>query len=144
MIDCAKMSLSKRWPIGPLAGNFLTALDETDHRLFVGTRQPPHVLVLDSGTGNPIIKLGIAGDTDDLFFDAGRRQLYVSCGEGVLQVFREEKENQFRELARIPTVHGARTSLMDSRSQRLFIAAPSNSANPFSAAVWVYQINPRN
>ena len=140
IIDRSTMSLLSSWSLDRLGANFPMSLDEKGRRLFIGTRQPPRVLVQDIVSGKPIIELPIAGDTDDLFYDAPRKQLYVSCGEGVLTVFREEEQNQFKELSQITTVRGARTCLMDSQGGRLFLAVPHGSSN--DAAVWVYQINP--
>jgi hypothetical protein len=139
IIDRSTMSVSMNWALRALSANFPMSLDEENHRLFIGTRQPARILVLDITSGNPITQFTIAGDTDDLFYDAPRRQLYVSCGEGVLTVFREEEQNQFKELSQIPTMRGARTSLMDPQGQRLFLAVPRSSEN--SAAICVYRIN---
>ena len=140
VIDRATMSVSMSWALNALSANFPMSLDEKNHRLFVGTRQPARVLVQDTISGKAIVELLIAGDTDDLFYDGARRQLYVSCGEGVLQVFREEEQNHFKELSRIPTAPGARTSLLDSEGGRLFLAVPRSSSTV--AAIWVYRINP--
>jgi hypothetical protein len=140
VIDRSTMSVITNWPLNQLNANFPMSLDEKGQRLFIGTRQPARVLVQDITSGRPIVELTIAGDTDDLFYDARRRQLYVSCGEGVLEVFREEAQNHFRELSQIPTVHGARTCLMDSQGGRLFLAVPRSNKGP--AAIWIYRINP--
>ena len=58
----------------------------------------------------------------------------------MLTVFREEEQNQFRELSQIPTVRGARTCLMDSQGERLFLAVPRSSSD--AAAIWVFRITP--
>jgi DNA-binding beta-propeller fold protein YncE len=39
------------WPLGNAKANYPMALDEDNHRLFVGTRRPPLVVVLDTETG---------------------------------------------------------------------------------------------
>jgi len=140
IIDRSTMSLLTSWALNQLSANFPMSLDEKGRRLFIGTRQPSRVLVQDITSGKPIAELTIAGDTDDLFYDALRKQLYVSCGEGVLMVFKEETQNHFRALSQIPTVRGARTCLMDSQGGRLFLAVPRNGSTV--AAIWVYRINP--
>jgi hypothetical protein len=140
VIDRSTMSLLTSWALNRLSANFPMSLDEKSRRLFIGTRQPARVLVQDITSGKPITELNIAGDTDDLFYDGLRKQLYVSCGEGVLTVFREETQNHFRELSQISTVRGARTCLMDSQGGRLFLAVPRSGSTV--AAIWVFRINP--
>ena len=63
------------------------ALDEANHRLFVGTRDPPKLMVFDANSGKAISVLDIANDADDIFYDAAKKQIYVSCGEGFINVF---------------------------------------------------------
>jgi len=47
------------------------ALDEANHRLFVGCRRPAKVLVFDTTTSaRQTGAFEIVGDTDDLFYDA--------------------------------------------------------------------------
>ena|SRR5437667_11101408 len=65
------------------------ALDEDEHRLFVGCRKPAQVAVIDTNSGKIVAQLDCVGDTDDLFYDAALRRLYVSGGEGFLSVFQE-------------------------------------------------------
>ena len=48
------------------------ALDEDNHRLFIGTRRPPLLIVLDTDTGKEVARLPAVGLTDDLFYDAER------------------------------------------------------------------------
>lgn len=140
IIDRSTMSLLTTWALNRLSANFPMSLDEKGRRLFIGTREPPRVLVQEIISGKPVTELTIPSDTDDLFYDAPRRQLYVSCGEGMLTVFREEEQNQFKELSQIITVRGARTSLMDSPGGRLFLAVPRNGSD--AASIWVFRINP--
>jgi DNA-binding beta-propeller fold protein YncE len=63
------------------------ALDETNHRLFVGTRDPPRLIVFDTDLGKVISVLDIGKDSDDIFYDASKKRIYVSCGEGTVNIF---------------------------------------------------------
>jgi hypothetical protein len=67
------------------------ALDEAGHRLFVGRRQPAKLLVFDTESGKEVAGVECSGDTDDVFFDAGSKRVFVSCGAGVLDVFEASK-----------------------------------------------------
>ena len=44
----------------------------------------------DTTTGKESGSFDMVGDTDDLFYDAARKRLYVSGGEGYLDVFQEQ------------------------------------------------------
>ena len=53
------------------------AFDEADHRLFVVTRTPAQLVVLDSESGSTIASVACVNDADDLYYDAGRKRIYV-------------------------------------------------------------------
>jgi DNA-binding beta-propeller fold protein YncE len=55
-----------RWPLSGIGGNFPMALDEADHRLFIGTHAPSRMVVLDTGSGRVVTALPAVQDTDDL------------------------------------------------------------------------------
>ena len=100
------------------------ALDESKHRLFIGCRRPADVLVFDTGTGKQVSAFEIVGDTDDLFYDAARKRLYVIGGEGFLDAIEEPSSNQFVRIAHLPTAAGARTGLFTPDQSRLYLAVP--------------------
>ena len=81
-------------------------------------------------------RLDICGDADDVFFDRRRSQLYVSCGEGVVAVI-GKRGDDYREISRITTNSGARTSLFVPELDRLFVAVKAGSNEP--AAIWVFR-----
>jgi DNA-binding transcriptional regulator YbjK len=89
--------------------------------------------------GSLIASPDICGDADDLFVDAKRRRVYVSCGEGFLDVL-DSAQGTYRRVARIATVPGARTSLFVPEMDRLMLAARASGNEP--AAIWVSQPTP--
>ena len=99
---------------------------------------------MDSDTGKVVARVPIPGDVDDLYFDAKRRRIYVSCGEGAIAVIRQDDADRYDALANIPTVAGARTSLFDAEAGRLFLAVPRRADRPRqeNPEVWVYQARP--
>ena len=74
-------------------------------------------------------------DSDDVFFDARRNRLYVSCGAGFIDVI--DGSGAFKRIARIPTAIGARTSLFVPDLDRLFLAVRASLGE--APAVWVYR-----
>ena len=124
VIDRREMKVVAAWPITGAESNYPMALDEEGHRLFVGCRRPARVLVFDTGSGRQFGTFDISGDTDDLFYDAARKRLYISCGDGFLDVFQQQDRGRFTRIAQVATAAGARTSLFVPEQHRLYLAVP--------------------
>jgi DNA-binding beta-propeller fold protein YncE len=137
VIDRQTMTVMATWPVTTAKANFPMALDEAGHRVFVGCRRPAKVLVYDASSGKETAAFAIVGDTDDLFFDAVRQRLYVSGGEGFIDVFDTRPDRGFVRIARIRTAPGARTSLFVPEISRLLLAVPHR--NEQKAEVRVYE-----
>jgi len=136
VVDRSSMTVTATWPISSAASNFPMALDETNHRLFVGCRHPAKVLVFDTATGKEITSADIVGDADDLFYDAATKRLLVSGGEGYLDVLQDQGDNHFTRVARTPTASGARTSLYVADRRRLYLAVPHRGAQQTEIRVY--------
>ena len=98
------------------------AIDGTAGRLATVFRNPARVVLLDMATGAIAGTLPTCGDSDDVFFDARRHRLYVSCGEGLVEAFQAAPAD-FHAIGRIRTSRGARTSLFVPELDQLFVAA---------------------
>jgi hypothetical protein len=131
------MKVVATWPVVTAKSNFPMALDEANHRVFVGCRRPAKALMYDSATGKELTSFDIVGDTDDLFYDASKKRLYVSGGEGYLDVFQEQEANRFARSAHIATAAGARTSLFVAEQARLYLAVPHRGSQ--KAEVRIYE-----
>jgi hypothetical protein len=125
------------WPTSN-ESNFPMALDEENQRVLVVLRRPATLEVLSKADGRSIARVETCGDADDLFFDSKRRRVYVSCGEGFLDVF--DAQAGYRRLAHIPTISGARTSLFVPELDRLFLEARAATGEP--AAIWILRPTP--
>jgi sugar lactone lactonase YvrE len=128
-----------QWPIGRSSANFPMALNEASRQVLVVFRNPTILTAYSMQDGVPVASATTCGDSDDVFVDAKRRRVYVSCGEGFLDVF-EPDAGTFRRLAHIPTVPGARTALFVPELDRLFLAVRARDQEP--AAIWVYRPDP--
>jgi len=123
-------------PTQGAGSNFPMAIDGEAHRFLVVFRSPPTLMAVSSQDGHVAAKVETCGDADDVFVDRKRRRVYVSCGEGAVDVL-EPGEAGCRRLARVPTVSGARTSLFVPELDRLFVAVRAASHEP--AAIWVFR-----
>ena len=127
---------TESWPAQNAGSNFPMAIDGEAHRLFVVFRKPPTLMALSSQDGHVVAKIETCGDADDVFVDQKRRRVYVSCGEGAVDVL-ERDEAGYRRVVRVPTIPGARTSLFVPELDRLFVAVRAGSSEP--AAIWVFR-----
>ena len=66
----------------------------------------------------------ISGDTDDVFYDPRFKRLYLSCGEGFVDVVGQNHADRYRLLERIPTRVGARTSFFSAELGGFYLAVP--------------------
>lgn len=140
VIDRATQAVSATWPMTMFQANFPMALDEVNHRLFIGCRQPARLVVFDTTTGQPVTDLPISSDTDDLFYDAKLKRLYVSCGQGFVDVVEQRDANTYRLRERIPTRPGARTSFFSAELQEFYLAVPQRGKQ--EAEIRVFQPYP--
>jgi len=139
VVDRGAMKVVSTWAVSGARANYPMALDEANHRLFIGCRRPAKVLVFDTATGQEAGAFEIVGDTDDLFYDAARRRLYVSGGEGFIDVFQNGEANRFARVAHIATAAGARTSLFVPDLNRFFLAVPHRGSQ--RAEIRVYDVH---
>jgi hypothetical protein len=130
VIDTEKKSIVTTYPVKMASAGHPVALDEANKRVFVGCRNEPMVVVIDSETGKEIAGVPIPKDVDDLYYDAKRKKLYASCGEGFLTVIRQLSPDKYEVAEKIPTASGAKTSLFDAESNRFFLAVPRQPSQP--------------
>ena len=136
VIDREKRSVTASWPMEKFQANFPMALDESNH-LFIGCRKPARLVILDTNTGQSVADLAISGDTDDLFYDAKRKRVYISCGEGFIDVVEQFSADTYKRLGQVPTEVGARTSFFSPDLDRYYLAVPARGNQ--KAEIRVYQ-----
>ena len=137
VVDRVKRTVIGGWSV-PAAANFPMALDEAGRRLFVGTRAPALRLVYDIDTGRVVARHPIGGDTDDIFYSAALKRVYVVCGEGRIDVLRQDDPDHYAFVGSVPTAPRARTGLIVTEDDALYVAAPANGAAP--ARVLAYRL----
>lgn len=136
------LSLSATWPVSAGEKNFPMALDAGSARLFIATRKPPRLVEYDTATGHALTETPCVGDADDLFYDATLRRLYVTGGEGFVDVFQAtERGAAPKPLAHVPTAPRARTGLLIPGLNLLAVAAPHTTHGP--AAILLFATKPR-
>ena len=139
VVDRTKLEVVDRWETPEVSSNFPMALDEKGGRLFVGARSPPTLLVYDTTSGQVVARFPIGKDTDDVFFDAERKRVYVICGEGQVNVFQQVSPDRYVVDESIGTAPRAHTGLFVPEERTLYVAAPASNASP--ARILVYRVH---
>jgi hypothetical protein len=136
VVDRKAMRQVARWGLADARSNFPMALDDTGERLMVVYRKPPTLAAFDTSKDELVARLPTCADADDIFFDAKRQRIYISCGEGFIAVI-QRRGDAYEELARIPTVSGARTALFIPERDRLYLAVRASNGEP--PAIWIFR-----
>jgi len=136
VMDRERRTLLQTWPLGDAEGNTPLGLDEAGHRLFVGTRHPAQLVVVDTATGKTIAKVDTNRDADDLFYDPEGKRIYISCGEGFVDVVEQRDADHYRMLAHVSTVAGARTSTFSGQLKRFYLGVPRRGDEPAELRVF--------
>ena len=127
IIDLTKKIVTDKWEMTEASSNFPMCLEAQDHRLFIGCRHSPKLLVMDTQTGKTITSYEIDSDIDDIFYNTTTKEIYLSCGGGYIDVFKQADANTYTASGKISTHSGARTSLFIQEFNQLIIASPSGT-----------------
>lgn len=135
VIDRKTGALTK-WGLNGAKANYPMALDEDDRRLFVITRRPPLLVVLDTDSGKEVTRVPVSGSCDDVYFDSARKRIYAIGGEGFISAIQQTDPNHYALSANIPTTVGVRTGIFFGTS--LYVGVPASGLEP--AQIWNYAV----
>ncbi len=135
MADIA-LSIVKTFPMNDARANFPMAIDHEKERVLSVFRNPAKLIALSARDGSVLASATICGDADDVFVDSKRHRVYVSCGEGFIDVL-EANESGYSRIGHVSTASGTRTALLVPELDRLFVAVRATGAEP--PAIWVFR-----
>ena len=139
LIDTNKREVLSTWPVtSQRPGD--AAFDQSTSRLFIGTRTPAEMIAMDSKSGREVVHLPTPEGMDGVYFDAGRKRVYVSGGRdlpvGFAYVYQQKDADHYEIIGKIPTRGGAGTSFWSPDLNRYYVAAPATDKE--DAAILVY------
>jgi DNA-binding beta-propeller fold protein YncE len=144
VIDRKKRDEITAWPVTGVPGIVALAFDETHHRLFGGTRNPPKLIVLDTEFGKQVTQLEGVDGIDDLWYDSARRRIYASGGRGsavgFVYVYQQNDSDHYELIAKVPTRANAQTSIWVPELNRYYVSASANDKE--DAAILVFEPQP--
>ncbi|PWT76068.1 MAG: hypothetical protein C5B59_07295 [Bacteroidetes bacterium] len=135
VVDADKLKIIDKWKRDHLLDNYPMTLDQSAHHVIIGYRSPA-VLEINSETGKSLHTYAMVGDADDLYYDESRKRAYIGGGEGRLDIFQEEPNGSYKEIASIESRRGARTSLFVPSLQLWIVAARAQGRNEASLLVY--------
>jgi DNA-binding beta-propeller fold protein YncE len=139
VIDTSKRQVVSTWAVtSDHPGD--AAFDQATSRLFIGTHTPAEMIVMDSKSGREVAHLPTPEGMDGVYFDAGRKRVYVSGGRdlpvGFAYVYQQRDADHYETIGKIPTREGSGTSFWSPELGRYYVAAPMTSKE--QAAILVY------
>ena len=136
VIDKTTRTVIAAWPIKEAETNAPLAFDEANKRLFVITRKPGKLIILNAETGASIASFKAPERCDQVFFDEANRRIYALGGEGYIGVFQQQDADHYEELARVPTASGAKTGILIPELKRLVVAVSPGEGKTGAAILW--------
>jgi DNA-binding beta-propeller fold protein YncE len=123
VVDRKKREQIATWPVTGTESIGDTALDEGHHRLFVASRRPNVLVVLDSDSGKQITQLETITHVDGLWYDATHQRIYASGDDGIA-VYDQKDADNYSPMVKVANEPRARTSIWVPELNRLYVPAP--------------------
>ncbi len=124
-IDANKLSVEQRWPTAPCGAPVSMALDRENRRLFVGCRSKV-MAVINPDSGEVITTLPIGDHVDATAFDAERKLIFNSNGEGTITVIHQDSPDKYSVVETVKTAPKAKTMALDPKTHKLFLSTAEN------------------
>jgi DNA-binding beta-propeller fold protein YncE len=145
VVDREKRALVATWPITAGLQNVPMQYDESTHRLFVATRMPSRLVVVNTDTGKEVTSLPTADSVDDLAYDPALHRLYVPGGNlngavGAVTVIQQKDADHYEVIANIPTKPGARNARLVPELKKYYVNV--STKGPQEAQILVYDVIP--
>jgi DNA-binding beta-propeller fold protein YncE len=138
VVDREKHTVISTWPTGQVAKHLIAmSFDEAGHRLFVSTRTPGKLIVLDTDSGKVVTSLPCVSDNDDMAYDSASKRIYIS-GSGFVDVYQQKDADHYDQIAHLATAFKARTSILVPELKKYYLAVPHRGTT--AAAVRVYDV----
>ncbi|MFG4001389.1 YncE family protein [Flavobacterium aquidurense] len=120
VIDANKLEVVNTFDISPGDEPSGLAFDAANDRLF-SVCGNSMLIVTNAITGKVVTTVPIGDGSDGVFFDAKRKLIFSSNGEGTLTVIKQKDKDSYAVLETVATVKGARTITMSKTTGTLYM-----------------------
>jgi YVTN family beta-propeller protein len=125
VVDMIHRQVITSWSLAPGERPTGLAMDKKTKRLFAGCEK--WLIVMDAVSGGIVGKYPIGNGCDGVAFDSCLKDIFASCGEGLLTIIHERSPNSFQVVANVPTKRSARTLAVDEKNHVVFLPAASGA-----------------
>jgi len=132
-IDPQALKVKKTWPLSPCEEPSGLAIDLEARRLF-SVCSNNKMAVVSADSGQVITTVAIGSGPDAAAYDAGRKLVFSSNGEGTLTVVKQDSADKYTVIANVPTEKSARTMSLDAKSHKIYLSAAQLGATPEATA----------
>ena len=142
VVDREKRAVVQTWPITAGKDNVPLQYDEATHRLFLATRKPSKLVVVNADNGKEVVSLDVADYVDDLAYDAAHHRIYVpgGGGDGAVSVVEQRGADNYQVVATVPTKPGAKTARLVPELNKYYVGVPQKDNQP--AQILVFDVAP--
>ncbi|HLK51197.1 MAG TPA: hypothetical protein VKT49_23805 [Bryobacteraceae bacterium] len=121
-IDSRALKITARWPVAPATQPVSIAMDRTHRRLFIGSRNPKLLVMMDADNGRVIgPTFPIGGRVDTSIFDPETGMVASSTGDGTIDIFHEDSPDKLSKVETVTTEFGAKTMALDPKTHNLLV-----------------------
>jgi outer membrane protein assembly factor BamB len=107
------------------------AMDRKQNRLFIACHNQV-LVVMDATNGKTVATVPIGKGSDAAAFDAKEGLIFVSNGDGTLNVIQEKSPDQYEALETVTTQKSAKTMAYDNKTKKIFLPAAEVETTPAS------------
>ncbi len=136
VLDRKKREQTGTWPVAGAENYGPLALDESRHRLFLGTRKPPMLIVFDTNSGKQITQVESVPNIDGVWYDDTRKRIYVT-GNGAIAVYDQKDADSYTPMVKVASGTDSQPSLWVPQFNRLYISVPQDGSR--DAEILVYE-----
>ncbi|MGD0579225.1 MAG: YncE family protein [Bryobacteraceae bacterium] len=123
VFDPRSLEVKKRFPIGVAKTPTGLAYDAQTNRLFIGCHEEPVMVIMDAATGKVLAQLPIGRGVDFAGSDPDARLIFISCGDGTLNIFHIDSADTVSDAGALKTQPSARTMAFDPKTKKIFLPA---------------------
>jgi YVTN family beta-propeller protein len=144
-LDAKTMAIRNRFSLLPNEVPTGLAIDVKNNRLFSVCRKSKTLVVLDASTGKIVSTLPIGAGVDGVIYDASKKLIVTSNGEGNATIVRQITADQYEVVETLVTAKGQKTIALDASSHKIYFSGANyledgKTPAPGTFGVSVYQL----
>jgi DNA-binding beta-propeller fold protein YncE len=125
VVDTRTLDVTAHYDVAGKGGTCAgLAVDAKNRILFAACRNPANMVILNAADGKIITTLEIGKGTDGALFNPNTMEAFSSQGaDGTLSIIKENSPTSFVVEQTLPTMNGARTSALDTKTNHIILIA---------------------